>query len=110
MRKKNDVARRYRGYRPMIEEIEGFVWDEANRERHYQKHGVDFPIVAKCDWSRVRKRKDTRHRANPPRWNALVALPESGLVLFVVYTKSDKVLNVISMRLADAEERAIFHA
>ncbi|HYD66585.1 BrnT family toxin [Azospirillum sp.] len=99
-----------KGYRPHVEAFEGITWDPANRDVHFQKHGIDFPIAAKFNWTRILKRKDAEHPDRPPRFNALAEVPGIDLVFLVVYTKSDGWLNIISIRLANAEERAIFRA
>ncbi len=99
-------------FRPHAETFEDIVWDPHNRRQHLEKRPeVDFLLTRhrSFDWSRIKKRKDPRHRF-PDRFQALVALRVSDPppVFFVVYSRVAKRLNIISIRFANAEERDIF--
>jgi uncharacterized DUF497 family protein len=105
----SDPPRRYRGFRSAGDaDIVDFTWNERNREVHFEKHGLDFPIVRQLDWTRIKRRRDTRHSERPPRWIALVRLPPTELVFVVVYSKKNKLVHIVSVRLANATERQIF--
>lgn len=100
-------------FRRHFESFLEISWDPTNRLAHLEKRPeVDFWVTPRLDWSRIKKRRDTGHRDDPPRFQALAALNISDppLIFFVVYTKVDGVLNVISVRLANAEERSVFHS
>ena len=109
-------TRRSRGsklgsFRQHAESFDGITWKEENRLRHLEyRPEVDFAVTLRLNWSRVKKRLDTEHPDDPPRFQALVGLDirDPPLIFFVVYTKVAGLLNVISVRLANAEERAIF--
>lgn len=96
------------GFRRAREDFAGFDWDERNRERHFQKHGIDFPIAARIDWFDVLKARDRRFAADP-RWIALAHCPILDRVLVVVYLKRNRIGRIVSIRLANAEEAALFH-
>lgn len=97
-------------FRRTSEDFEGFDWNEPNRERHFIKHGIDFPIVAEVDWSKILKAPDTRKRYHPQRSVALAQCPKLGRVLVVVYEKADGIGVIISVRLANHVEEKLFHA
>jgi uncharacterized DUF497 family protein len=86
------------------EDFDGFDWSETNRASHLDKHGIDFPIVASVDWSRVKKAPDARRRYSQPRSVALAYCSKIRSVLV------NRIGRIISVRRANAEEIAIFHA
>jgi uncharacterized DUF497 family protein len=100
--------RRY-GYRRHAESFDRIFWDEANRLANFEKRPIDFAIANRSNWSSILKRLDIEHPDWPPRFNALVALEIATPppVFFVVYCKEDRDLKIISLRLANAEERSI---
>ena len=101
-------------FRLTSEFFAGFTWDAQNRETHFQKHGIDFPVVAQVDWTRIKKAPDLRARRGRPREArrhvALAYHPRLDAVLVIVYTKRDRIGRIISVRKANAEETALFHA
>lgn len=98
------------GYRRHAESFRQIVWDEANRLAHYEKRPIDFAIANRLNWSRILKRLDVEHPDWPPRFNALVALEiaKPPPIFFVVYCKDGEDLKIISLRLANVEERSIY--
>ncbi len=108
------MAANKRGYRRKIPEaFEDITWRPENAEAHFQKHGIPFELAKQLDWSDILKRKDVEHRDSPERFNALVRLPAQtsfgeDFVFFVVYTKVYRLLHVISIRPANAQEREQF--
>jgi uncharacterized DUF497 family protein len=96
-------------FRRTVEDFLGFDWDEPNREAHFQKHGIDFPIAARIDWFDVLKARD-RRVSGPPRWVALAYCPILERVVVVVYVKSHRIGRILSIRLANGEEAGLFHA
>ncbi len=97
-------------FRAASENFLGFDWNEINREAHFIKHGIDFPIAAKVDWTRIKKAADRRRRYTEPRSVVLAFCPLLGCVLVVVYSKKDRIGRIISLRKANDEEAALFHA
>jgi uncharacterized DUF497 family protein len=91
--------------------FDGITWDEKNRQEHLEyRPEVDFAVVHRLNWNRIKKRLDAEHPDDPPRFQAIVGLDirNPPLIFFVMYSKVNGLLNVISVRLANAEERAIF--
>jgi uncharacterized DUF497 family protein len=97
-------------FRTAAEDFLGFDWSEINREGHFLKHGIDFPIVGQLDWSRIKKAVDRRGRQREVRTVALANCPLLGCVLVVVYSKVNRIGRIISVRRANEEETEIFHA
>jgi len=105
--------RKLGAFRRHFESFIEISWHPGNREAHLRKRPeVDFWVTPRLDWSRIKKRRDTEHGGDPPRFQALAALniADPPLIFFMVYTKLDGVLNVISVRLANAEERSVFYS
>ena len=92
------------------ETLAGFDWDEVNRETHFIKHGIDFPIVALIDWTRIRKAQDRRRAFQPPRNVAIARCPRLDRTLVVVYSKENQIARIISVRLANEDEAALLDA
>jgi uncharacterized DUF497 family protein len=95
----------------LAERFSAIVWDEANRARHEAKRPAPrFEAARKADWSRIFKRRDIEHRGSPERHQALVGrdLGVGYAVYFVVFTKANGYLNVITIRYASHAERQIF--
>jgi len=103
-------ARRRLTFRLVSEDFDGFAWSETNRASHLEKHGIDFPIVASIDWSRVKKAPDARKKYAQPRSVALAYCSKIRSVLVIVYSKRNRIGRIISVRRANAEEIAIFYA
>ncbi|WP_287758968.1 hypothetical protein [Acidiphilium sp.] len=82
----------------------GWLAHEAKRPK------PRFEAGRRADWSRVFKRKDAEHPGPPDRFQALVGrdLGVAYAVYFVVYTKVDGHLNIISIRFASDAERQVF--
>ena len=96
---------------PLAESFVDITWNETNRQTHEAKRPQpEFAVTRRLDWSRVMKRKDTEHRDWPERFQALVGrqLGVQTAVYFVVYSKVDGHLNVISIRYASSDERETF--
>ena len=96
---------------PISETFIAMTWREENRAAHEAKRPVPrFEAVRRVDWSRVFKRKDTEHPGRPDRSQALVGrdLGSAYAVYFVVYTKVDGYMHVITVRFANDAERQVF--
>lgn len=96
---------------PLTESFAGITWDAANRRAHEARRPrPGFAATLWLDWSRVMKRKDIEHRDKPDRFQALVGrqVGVQAVVYFVVYSKVNGYLDVISIRYANSDEREIF--
>jgi uncharacterized DUF497 family protein len=88
----------------------GFDWDAVNREAHFIKHGIDFPVVEYADWSRIKKAQDRRQRYVPPRNVAIAHCSRIDRALVIVYSKQHHIARIISVRLANDDETALLNA
>lgn len=88
----------------------GFDWDPVNREAHFVKHGIDFPIVEDVEWSRIKKAQDRRRNYIPPRNVAIANCPRLDRALVIVYNKEKQIARIISVRLANDEEASLLDA
>lgn len=89
-------------------QISGFEWDENNREKNWEKHGVlssecedvffNLPLVI---------HSDDAHSQNEPRYYAL-GQTLTGRPLFVVFTIRGENIRVISARDMSRKERKIY--
>jgi uncharacterized DUF497 family protein len=96
---------------PLPEAFVDITWNEVNRAAHEAKRPKPrFEAARRADWSRVFKRKDVEHRGVPERFQALVGrdLGIAHAVYFVVYSKVNGHMTIISIRFANHAEREIF--
>jgi uncharacterized DUF497 family protein len=88
--------------------IEGFEWDEANREKNWQKHGV---LAWECEQvffnSPLMILEDEKHSVNEQRWAAF-GMTNFGRKLMIVFVMRKKRLRVISARDMRRKEREFY--
>lgn len=110
------LAGTWRG--PTSETYTTITWNPHNRARHEADYPdrPRFTAAELADWARIFKRVDVEHR-KPGRnsFQALVGRQTVGrdhvirmAVYFVAYTKDHGIIEVISIRFADGDERKIF--
>ena len=114
--RKKTIAGTWRG--PKAEKYTHITWHPGNRVRHEAEYPdrPKFTAAELADWSRVYKRVDVEHpKPGKNSFQALVGRRIVGAdlvihtaVYFVAYTKSHGIIEVISIRFADSQERAIF--
>ena len=114
--RKKTRARTWRG--PQPEGYVGITWNPDNRARHETQYPdrPRFTAAELANWSRIFKRVDAEHpKPGKNSFQALVGREVIGAdlvirtaVYFVAYTKDHGVIEVISIRFANAEERAVF--
>ncbi|MFC1744520.1 BrnT family toxin [Candidatus Riflebacteria bacterium] len=87
---------------------EGFDWDDANREKNWQKHGIthleaeelffNIPVLVSPDKKHSKKemRFYTLGKTNSNRW------------LFIVFTVRKNLIRVISARDMTGKERRVY--
>jgi uncharacterized DUF497 family protein len=103
---------------PRSEAYSAITWHSRNRIRHEKDYPdrPKFTAVELADWSRIYKRADVEHpKPGKNSFQALVGRQIAGLdqvvrtvVYFVAYTKENRVIEIISIRYADSDERALF--
>ncbi|MDQ2803825.1 MAG: hypothetical protein M3Y41_14545 [Pseudomonadota bacterium] len=110
------LAGTWRG--PKAETFTTITWQSANRARHESDYPdrPGFTAAELADWSRIFKRVDAEHpKPGKNSFQALVGRQLVGTdlvirtaVYFVAYTKSHGIIEVVSIRFADSQERAVF--
>jgi hypothetical protein len=116
--RKKTLAGTWRGPKP--ETFTAITWHPANRARHEADYPdrPRFTAAELADWSRIYKRADVEHpKPGKNSFQALVGRQIVGtdlvtrmVIYFVAYTKSHGIIEVVSIRFADTQERAIFFA
>jgi len=114
--RKKTIAGTWRG--PKVENFTAITWHPANRAKHETDYPdrPSFTAAELADWSHIFKRTDLEHpKPGKNSFQALVGRQLVGAdlvtrtaVYFVAYTKSHGIIEVISIRFADAQERTVF--
>lgn len=87
---------------------DGFDWDDRKAAQNFKKHGVSFAKVKDCEFATALETEDLRWDYGETR---MFALGKIGRTLHaLVYTKpNEKIIRVISLRKATAQEREIYY-
>ena len=85
-----------------------FTWDGGKSERNFLARGFGFDFAALIFSSSVLESPDTREDYGEFRFRAIGAA--EGFVLVVVYTDRGDTRRIISARLANRKERALWHS
>ena len=87
----------------MVSNRQQFIWDPIKNRTNIAKHGISFPTAAKI-FDGPLLEEDTRQDYGETR---IIALGRSeGRILYVVYTRRNSVIRIISARKANSDERA----
>lgn len=85
-----------------------FDWHDVKSERNLEGRGFGFDFAAQVFSGRVLTTIDDREDYGEVRVKAIGEI--DGLVLVVIYTDREDVRWIISARLANRKERALWHA
>lgn len=85
-----------------------FGWHDAKHEKNLAERGFGFDFAAQIFLGRVLTQTDDREDYGEVRVKAIGEV--DGIVLVVIYTDRDDVRWIISARLANRKERALWHA
>ena len=88
----------------MVSNQQQFEWDLIKDQINFTKHRIHFSTVTKIFDGPILKEEDTRQDYGEPRINALGR--SEGRILYVVYTRRNSVIRIISARKANKDERA----
>jgi hypothetical protein len=114
--RRKTLAGTWRG--PTSEAYTTITWNSHNRARHEADYPdrPRFTAAELADWTRIYKRADIEHPK--PGRNSFQALVGRQIVsrndmihtavYFVAYTKDHGIIEVISIRFADKNERTVF--
>jgi uncharacterized DUF497 family protein len=82
----------------------GFEWDEKKNQSNQQKHGLNFADAAQVFAGRTLTFEDSREAHGEPRYVTVGSL--AGRVVIIAHTLRGDATRIISMRKANARERA----
>lgn len=85
-----------------------FTWDEAKSERNFQTRGFGFDFAALIFSGSVLEAADTREDYGEIRLRAIGQI--QGFILVVIYTDRGDTRRIISARLANKKERALWQS
>ena len=81
-----------------------FEWDPIKDQINFTNHNIRFSTAAKIFDGPILEEEDTRQDYGEPR---IIVLGRSeGRILYVVYTRRNSVIRIISARKANKDERA----
>lgn len=87
----------------------GFEWDEAKATINWRKHRVSFAVAKDFDFAGAWETEDLRDHYDETRFFSIGRIGKTLHVL--IYTRpQNKVVRVISLRKASAQERAAYFA
>ena len=88
----------------MVSNQQQFEWDPIKDQINFTKHRIHFSTAAKIFDGPLLEEEDTRQDYGETR---IIALGRSeGRILYVVYTRRNSVIRIISARKANRDERA----
>lgn len=91
-----------------IENITGFDWDEGNIYKNEKKHGIKWQIIEEVFFNKpLLLLEDNVHSLDECRCYALGRSDED-LKLFIVFTKRENKIRVISARPMNKKERLYY--
>ena len=85
-----------------------FTWDGGKSERNFLARGFGFDFAALIFSGSVLESPDARKDYGELRFRAIGEA--DGFVLVVIYTDRGDVRRIISARLANRKERALWHS
>lgn len=86
----------------------GFQWDQGNRDKNWQRHGVSNAEAEQVFLNRpLIVAEDSGHAQDEARFYAL-GCTDGGRRVFVVFTVRGSLIRVISARDSSRKERGIY--
>ena len=91
-----------------LDEIVGFDWDDGNRYKNEKKNGLKWQLIEEVFFNEpLLILEDAKHSKNECRCFAL-GYTDDQVYLFVVFTKRDHKIRVISARMMNKKERSAY--
>jgi len=84
-----------------------FEWDETKNKLNIEKHNIDFNDAQQVFQKPMLAKEDTRFQYEERRWIAIGLLLE--FVVVVVYTIRNAIIRIISVRLANKNEKQKYY-
>ncbi len=92
----------------VLDDITGFEWDDGNIYKNEKKHGIKWQEIEEVFFNEpLLIYEDFKHSKDECRCYALGKTDEEKM-LFVVFTKRNKKIRVISDRKMNKKEREIY--
>ncbi len=92
----------------VLDDIIGFEWDDGNIYKNEKKHGIKWQEIEEVFFNEpLLIYEDFKHSKDECRCYALGKTDEEKM-LFVVFTKRNKKIRVISARKMNKKEREIY--
>jgi len=92
----------------IFESLEGFVWDEYNRKKIFEKHGVTADECEKIFVSEKYVLFDDIKHSQYERRFILLGFSENIHLMYVAFTIRNKRIRVVSARRAHKKEREFY--
>jgi uncharacterized DUF497 family protein len=91
-----------------LDEVAGFDWDDGNRYKNEKKHGLKWQLIEEVFFNEpLLLLEDVKHSKDECRCFAL-GYTDDQAYLFVVFTKRDHKIRVISARMMNKKERSAY--
>lgn len=84
----------------VLDNLEGFIWDERNQQKSLTKHGVPTLEAEEAFFNLNILSPDLAHRQSEPRYR-LLGQANNGRILLIVFTIRSNKARIISSRLAN---------
>ena len=91
----------------ILDDLEGFIWDEGNQQKSLLKHGVNPLESEEAFFNFNLLSPDPAHSRQEPRYR-LLGQANNGRILFIIFTVRNNKARVISSRAANKKERQIY--
>lgn len=91
----------------VIENLEGFEWDEGNEQKSFLKHGITPLEAEEAFFNPNFMSADASHSQKEKRYR-LLGRTNNNKVLIIVFTIRNNKVRIISSRLANKKERIIY--
>lgn len=93
----------------IFQQLTGFDWDEGNSEKNRIRHRVSKTECEEVFFNQpIIVGDDEKHSETEKRWY-LLGKTNQGRLLFLVFTKRDELIRVISARDMNKKERRIYN-
>ncbi len=91
----------------ILDNLEGFIWDEGNRQKSVVKHGVTPLEAEEAFFNFNLLSPDPAHSQQEIRYR-LLGQDNNGRILFIIFAIRNNKARIISSRLASKKERTIY--
>jgi hypothetical protein len=91
----------------ILENFEGFVWDQGNEQKNFIKHGITILEAEEAFYNPNFLSFDAVHSQHEKRYR-LLGKTNSDKILIIAFTIRNNKMRVISSRLANKKERNIY--